>query len=77
MKIGLSRAKADIDCFFWMGVEADESDEVDDGDDENSVEIESLDPLSELVSAGPKQLSTTGRYASPWNRPKATTPKNS
>ena len=61
-----------------MGVEADESDEVDDGDDENSVEMESLDPLalSELVSAGPKQLSTTGRYASPWKRPKATTPKN-
>lgn len=66
MNIGLSKARADIDCFFCIGVdvdESDESDEVDDGDEENSVEIESLDPLAlpELVSAGPKQLNTTGK----------------
>ena len=51
--MGLSRANAEMDdCFFCMGVEADESDELDDGDDENSVEME---------SSGPKQLNTTGR----------------
>lgn len=46
MKMGLSSAETAVTwCFFWTGVEADESDEVDDGDDENSVEIESLDPV--------------------------------
>lgn len=63
MNMGFSRASDDMVCFFWMGVEVDESDDVDDGDDENSVEIESLEPLAlpELVSAGPKQLNTTGK----------------
>lgn len=48
--------------------------------EENSVEMESMEPLCSLVpviSAGPKQLSTTGKYARPWNRPKTTTPKKS
>lgn len=61
--MGLSRASEDMVCFFCMGVEVDESDDVDDGDDENSVEMESLEPLAlpELDSAGPKQLKTTGK----------------
>lgn len=56
MKMGFSK-----ECFFCTGVEADESDEVEDGEvDENSVEMESMleDPP---ISAGPKQLKTTGR----------------
>ena len=66
MNMGLSSAKAEIDCFFCMGVEAeelDESDDVEDGDEENSVEMESLEPLAlaALVSSGPKQDKTTGR----------------
>jgi hypothetical protein len=67
MNMGLSRANAEMDdCFFCMGVEADGSDELDDGDDENSVEMESLEPLAAplpelLASSGPKQLNTTGR----------------
>ena len=63
MNMGLSRAKDDMVCFFCIGVEADESDEVDDGDEENSVEIESLEPLAlpALGSSGPKQLNTTGK----------------
>lgn len=67
MNMGFSRARAEMDdCFFWMGVEADESDELEDGDDENSVDIESLDPLAAPLpeppdSSGPKQLNTTGR----------------
>lgn len=67
MNIGLSRASAEMDdCFFCMGVEAEESDELDDGEEENSVEMESLEPLAAPLpeppaSSGPKQLNTTGR----------------
>lgn len=62
MKIGLSSAE----CFFCTGVEAEESDELDEGGDEaeeNSVEMEWMleEPLAPPISAGPKQLNTTGK----------------
>lgn len=56
-----SGSSGDFCADFCTGLNAGDPDEVDEGDSENSVAIESIDPLVFVISAGPKQLSTTGR----------------